>query len=153
MTDRSSSGLEIRDAPSTEADEYCRSQWPAYNADVGIRWDFRPGGFVAEREGQPVGAVTFHTVGGVGHLGQIVVAKNRQREGIGRSLFERFERTCVERGCHKLTLETAQWQAREFYARLGFAVVLERDGDRFGGTWFVMEKRLGDPPLPPVGQS
>ncbi|TPV97250.1 MAG: GNAT family N-acetyltransferase [Myxococcales bacterium FL481] len=132
----------VRESTTREADAFARSQWPLYNAEAGIDWDFRPGGLLAQRGDQTVGAVTFHTVGGVGHLGQLIVAKHRQREGIGRALYERFERVCLARGCHKLSLETAEWQAREFYARLGFSVILTKTNDRCGGTWFVMEKVL-----------
>ena len=134
--------LEIRSTTHAEADAYARSEWLAHNKAVGIVWDFRPGSLVAQRRGQTVGAATFHTVGGVGHLGQIVVAATATRQGIGRALYLAFERECRERGCHKLTLETAEWQAREFYEAMGYVVALEKPNDRFHGTWFLMEKWL-----------
>jgi hypothetical protein len=50
--------------------------------------------------------------------------------------------SCRRLGCHEIRLETARYQARPFYERHGFAVAATLTNDRFGRSWFVMEKKL-----------
>jgi hypothetical protein len=43
---------------------------------------------------------------------------------------------------HKIRLDTAEYQARPFYERHGYACVATLANDRFGKALFIMEKRL-----------
>jgi len=53
-----------------------------------------------------------------------------------------IEARCRRLNCHKIRLETADYQARPFYERHGFSVAATLTNDRFGRSVFVMEKRL-----------
>jgi hypothetical protein len=53
-----------------------------------------------------------------------------------------FEARCRAAGCHKLRLETADYQARPFYERHGFTLAVTLTNDRFGRSVHIMEKRL-----------
>ncbi len=72
---------------------------------------------------------------------QIRVGSEHARQGAGSALLAAFEEDCRARGCHQLRLETGDYQARGFYERHGWQVVATLTHDRFGRTWFVMEKR------------
>lgn len=133
--------LTIAEWNRTEADRFALLEWPAHDAPLGIVWDVQPIVLVAARE-EPIGVADGIAAGGVGELKRLIVKKGDDRRGVGSKLLAEFERRCVRLGCHKLRLETGDYQARPFYERHGFQVVATLSNDRFGRDWFVMEKRL-----------
>lgn len=136
--------LLIRDAVAEEIAEFQSREWQRYDAEVGIRWDSRRCHLAAERDGQLVGIAVYHIVGGVGHLDQLLVAKEHREQGIGSRLLREFERRCRAAGCHKLTLETAEYQtqARRLYAKHGFKIACTMRDNKFHRDWYLMEKEL-----------
>ena len=74
------------------------------------------------------------------YVGELVVARHAERQGIGRALLAEVERWAVGRGVRRLTLETgaANSSARAFYAALGF---LEED--------VRLSRGLSPAPMPP----
>ena len=135
--------LNIREATAEEIAQFQDEEWARYNAEVGVRWDSRRYQLMAELDGQIVGIAVYHIVGGVGHLDQLLVAKDYRGQGIGSQLLNEFERRCRDAGCHKLTLETAEYQAREFYEKHGFKVTCTLRNNKFHHDWHLMEKELG----------
>jgi GNAT superfamily N-acetyltransferase len=133
----------IRPAEREELEEFAAREWARYNAEVGITWDSRRYWLAAELGGRLVGLAAFHIVGGVGHLDQLLVAKGYRGRGIGSKLLKGFEERCRAEGCHKLTLETAEYQAAGFYERYGFKVACALRDNKFHRTWYLMEKDLG----------
>ncbi|MGQ9478310.1 MAG: GNAT family N-acetyltransferase [Candidatus Bipolaricaulia bacterium] len=125
-----------------EIEEFAAREWAQYNAEVGVNWDSRRYYLAAELGGRAVGLAVFHIVGGVGHLDQLLVAKAHRRQGIGSKLLEEFERFSREEGCHKLTVETAEYQARGFYEGQGFKVACTLRDNKFHRDWHLMEKAL-----------
>jgi GNAT superfamily N-acetyltransferase len=134
--------LVVTDGTISEAAEFMAREWPRHDVEVGIRWsslDLVLGGKLAE---ETVGVAQGVVIGGVGELKQILVKKDLGRRGLGSRLLAEFEARCRSLHCHKLRLETADYQARPFYERHGFEVVVTLTNDRFNRDWFVMEKRL-----------
>ena len=83
--------------------------------------------FVAERNGEVVGFVCAsersHFTGEVDtYIGELVVAKNAERSGIGRALVEATEDWGRCRGRRRVAVDTgaANGVARQFYAALGY---------------------------------
>ena len=148
--------LTIRMVEKAEIEEFAAREWAQYNAEVGVNWDSRRYYLAAELGGRPVGLAVFHIVGGVGHLDQLLVAKAHRGQGIGSQLIGEFERRCRAEGCHKLTLETAEYegrssrstpsgsalQARGFYEKHGFTVLCTMRDDKFHRIWYLMGKAL-----------
>jgi GNAT superfamily N-acetyltransferase len=137
-----SSDIAIAEWTPAEADAFVTVEWPPHDAHLGIRWDVHHIVLVAKAGEQPVGVARGLAVGGVGELKHLLVTRERVGGGIGSRLLAEFEKRCRALGCHKLRLETADYQARPFYEKHGFAVAAELDDDRFGRVWFIMEKRL-----------
>lgn len=132
----------IRLASREELEEFAAQEWARYNAEVGVTWDSQRYWLAAELEGRLVGLAVFHIVGGVGHLDQLLVAKEYRGRGIGSTLLNGFEEHCRAEGCHKLTLETAEYQAREFYEEHEFEVACALRNNKFHRTWYLMEKEV-----------
>jgi GNAT superfamily N-acetyltransferase len=132
----------IDDGSAAAAAEFMAVEWPPYNAAHGIEWVPQDILLIANPE-QPIGVACGTVVGGVGELKQILVKSGTDKRGVGSQLLAEFERRCRTLSCHKLRLETADFQARPFYEKHGFAVAVTLTNDRFGRDVFVMEKRLG----------
>ena len=141
-------GDPVKIVPSDAAhnDAFMRRHWPEYDRPLGIEWEEVAGHLRAEDDaGNTLGVANFRVVGGLGELQQILVHHGRARSGIGSQLLEAFEADCRKRGCHKLRLETAEYQARGFYERHAWSVVATLDDDRFRRRVYVMEKALAPP--------
>ncbi len=139
-----SADLTIRDVVPEEIEEFRSREWRRYDEEVGIRWKSRHYHLAAEMEEELIGIAHFHIIGGVGHLDQLLVSKDYQSQGIGSRLLEEFERRCRAEGCHKLTLETAEYQARGFYEKHGFRVSCTMRDNKFHHDWYLMEKSPGN---------
>jgi GNAT superfamily N-acetyltransferase len=137
------SAIDVSDWTLAEASAFMAVEWPRHDAHLGIRWDPRDVVLVAKEVDQPIGVARGVIVGGLGELKQLLVKKERARRGIGSRLLSEFETRCRALQCHKLRLETADYQARPFYERHGFTVAATLRNDRFARDWFVMEKQLG----------
>jgi GNAT superfamily N-acetyltransferase len=132
----------VVESNESDVDAFMAAEWPAHDADRGIVWDERKVVLVARADAGTLGAARGTIVGGLGSLKQILVKKEHAGLGIGSMLLGAFEARCRAAGCHKLRLETADYQARPFYERHGFALAATLTNDRFGRSVHVMEKRL-----------
>src|SRR5215203_907664 len=79
--------------------------------------------FEARREGALAGAVAGYTWGGICELRQVIVEEAFRGEGIGRALVQAALSEAVRRGCRRVFLTTYDFQAPEFYRKLGFEAV------------------------------
>jgi GNAT superfamily N-acetyltransferase len=135
-------GISVSDWTVAEATAFMDLEWPRHDADLGFRWDPRDVVLVAREGEQPIGVARGVVIGGLGELKQLLVRKERAHGGVGSRLLQEFEERCRALQCHKLRLETGDYQARPFYEKHGFTVAATLAADRFGRDWYVMEKRL-----------
>jgi len=63
-------------------------------------------------------------------------------QGAGTELMNRFEKEAQRRGCTLAYLDTFSFQARPFYEKRGYKVVLETPGFTNGIIKYTMHKRL-----------
>jgi N-acetylglutamate synthase-like GNAT family acetyltransferase len=75
-------------------------------------------------------------------LQQLWVQDAQRGQGIGADLMARFEQEAAPRGCTLVYLETFSFQSPQFYARLGYRVVLETRGFTAGVIKYTMHKQL-----------
>lgn len=76
------------------------------------------------------------------HIKYLIVEEPYRNQGLGRTLMEHAFEFGRTRGCTFAFLETMNFQAPDFYQRLGFAVELERPGYAKGTSFFYMRKAL-----------
>ena len=135
--------VRIRESDAEHNGAFMERHWPEYDRPLGIVWEEVRLHLRAESDaGETLGIASYGVVGGLGTLAQILVGHGRARGGIGSRLLAAFEADCHARGCHKLRLETAEYQARGFYEKHGWQVAATLENDRFGKRVYVMEKAL-----------
>lgn len=61
-------------------------------------------------------------------VGQLWVADELRGKGYGRKLMESAEKLAKDSGCKFITVNTFDWEALDFYKKLGFYVEFERHG-------------------------
>lgn len=97
---------------------------------------------VRDVEHRIVAGAAGHTWGETCELRQIWVAEPLRRQGIGRRLIAEAEGEAVRRGCRQLVLTTHEFQAPQFYEKLGYTVVSEIPDYPRGHSHLVLRKLL-----------
>lgn len=99
-------------------------------------------GFVAEAGADLLGAVAGYTWGGICELRQVWVREDWRGHGLGAQLMRCAIAEARARDCTYVFLATHDFQAPEFYAKLGFECVAEIADKPLGHTEFVMRLSL-----------
>lgn len=60
------------------------------------------------------------------YVDQLWVEDNIRNQGYGTQLMNAAEKLAKDKNCHSLAVNTAEWEALDFYKKLGFRVELER---------------------------
>lgn len=74
----------------------------------------------------------------------LVVPAGMRGQGIGTRIMHAAESEAVSRGCHSAWLDTFEFQAREFYERIGYVCFSELANYPTGFSRFFMKKELGE---------
>jgi ribosomal protein S18 acetylase RimI-like enzyme len=84
--------------------------------------------FVRDAAGQIEAGLHGWTWGGTGFVQTLWVREDLRRRGLGSRLLRAAEQEAERRGCVKMELETHNYQAPDFYRRLGYETVGELPG-------------------------
>ena len=114
----------------------------AFNAERTGHRDGAQIAFVVQEAGALVGAVAGYTWGGVCELQQVWVDGAQRGRGLGERLMNAAIAEARSRGCRSVFLQTYDFQAPGFYARLGFRVIAEIQDKPLGHTEFAMRLDL-----------
>ncbi|MFI1049424.1 GNAT family N-acetyltransferase [Streptomyces griseoruber] len=94
--------------------------------------------------GELAGGLVGHTWTTWLHVAYLWVDERHRGTGLGTRLLAEAERVAVEeRGCRHARLETWDFQAPDFYRRLGYEVVCVIEDYPPGITEYTLTKRLG----------
>ncbi|MTI96172.1 MAG: GNAT family N-acetyltransferase [Firmicutes bacterium] len=130
--------------PTEAVREFMNTHWPEANQELfgwsgQEHWRKRFTTVWLETDGVVVAVALFWKLGGVGHLSQLLVEKQRRNQGLGKRLLAAFEEGC--RDCHKLTLKTYQnSDSQRFYEAAGYQVEAALKHDVHGIDWVLMYK-------------
>lgn len=133
----------VEDRPSPADVAFVEERINEFNfATTGYRDGRELACFVRDDQGAIVAGLTGFTWGGYCRVSFLWVAESRRRSGLGRALLATAEDEARRRGCGLVQLDTHDFQAPGFYARLGYEKLAHlADIPRgHGQTWFV--KRL-----------
>jgi ribosomal protein S18 acetylase RimI-like enzyme len=104
--------------------------------------------FVAEAEGKLVGFIAFKMERNCGYIDNIVVAKERQRQGIGRKLVAHVEMSAKSQGIDQIITDTTEnadgtpWRSYNFWIKLGYKDTGERLPTKYDFKEIPLIKRL-----------
>jgi GNAT superfamily N-acetyltransferase len=96
-----------------------------------------------DEAGSPRGGATGWTWAGICHVRFLFVAPEHRRGGLGTRLMEAVEHEALARACGQIVLETIDFQAPEFYRKLGFEVVATVPDHPPGHRLMIMRRSLG----------
>ncbi|WP_392537165.1 GNAT family N-acetyltransferase [Legionella sp. 227] len=65
-----------------------------------------------------------------------------RRQGLGRELFEQLDVFAKENHCQMIQLDTAEFQAKGFYQKLGYQVIATLPDNFMGYTSYILRKNL-----------
>jgi ribosomal protein S18 acetylase RimI-like enzyme len=97
---------------------------------------------IVEDDGELIGAVKGNNYYGCGHIDILWIKEQHRNKGYGSMLIEKCEEIMRKRNCLFSTVNTMDFQAREFYERHGFGVEFIRQGLENNTTMYCMRKSL-----------
>jgi GNAT superfamily N-acetyltransferase len=114
-----------------------------YNVEVtGIADGELLGVFLKTTDGILAGGAFGWTWGGTCHIRHLFVTAHLRRQGHGTRLMHAVEAEARARGCGQMLLETHDFQAPEFYRKLGFKLTSVVDRYPRGHQYLSFLKRL-----------
>jgi len=101
--------------------------------------------FVRDDAGNIVAGITGGTWAGYLDIKNLWVCERLRGQGLGRRLLLAAEREASARGCAQVLLDTHDFQAPEFYKKLGYSVfgVFENIGGRYN-RYYLRKKLVSD---------
>ena len=98
--------------------------------------------FVVEDAGEVVAAVAGYTWGGICEVRTLWVHPDRRRGGLGWALMIQAIDEASARGCRLMFLTTYDFQAPDFYGRLGFETIATILDKPLGHIEHIMRRSL-----------
>jgi GNAT superfamily N-acetyltransferase len=133
----------IEDQPSPADVAFVEERINEFNfATTGYRDGRELACFVRGDGGEIIAGLTGFTWGGYCRVSFLWVEESRRHAGLGKALLETAETEARRRGCALVHLDTHDFQAPGFYARLGYERLAHLDDVPRGSgqTWYF--KRL-----------
>jgi ribosomal protein S18 acetylase RimI-like enzyme len=135
--------LQIEDHPAPQDVDFLDDQINHYNLAVTGINDWRALAiFVRDTAGEIVAGVAGGTWAGYLEIKSLWVREDQRGQGLGSRLLLAAEREALARDCDRVLLDTHDFQAIEFYKRLGYEVFGEFDGIGGRYTRYYLRKRL-----------
>ena len=131
------------DEETEEIGAFINEGFARYGRQNGVALNYDGFCFVARGgDGRIIGAVTGRAYYDEVHIGDLIIAEEHRRKGLGRRLCRAVEETYKGRGYHTVTLTTFGFQAPAFYEKLGFEIEFVRKNDDPKLCKYFMKKAL-----------
>jgi GNAT superfamily N-acetyltransferase len=137
--------LIIEEHPDPRDLDFLEDQINAFNiAATGIIDWYPLAIFVRDQAGQIVAGINGGMWGGYLEIKTLWVREELRGQGLGRRLLLAAEQGARARGCNQVLLDTHDFQAPEFYKKLGYTVfgVFEGIGGRYN-RYYLSKKLTG----------
>lgn len=96
--------------------------------------------FIRDESGKMIGGCNTCNLYGCLYIDQLWLHEPLRGKGYGRQLMERVEALAKESGCYFMAVNTFDWEALDFYKKLGFYVEFERKGYEKNSTFYFLRK-------------
>jgi GNAT superfamily N-acetyltransferase len=104
--------------------------------------------FLRDTERAVIGGISGWTWGKTCFIRHLFVPAELRRQGYGTQLMQAVEAEAIDRGCGQIIVQTHDFQAPQFYAKLGFVVIARIPDYPVGHQEITMIKLLTKPKLP-----
>lgn len=98
--------------------------------------------FIRDEEGKIVGGCAGDNMYGGLFVGQLWVSEALRGKGYGTKLMAAAEKLARDSDCIHMAVNTMDWEALEFYKKLGFYVEFERRGFDKDSIFYYLKKDL-----------
>lgn len=98
------------------------------------------GFFMRDEAGNIVGGCNGDNMYGGLFVGQLWVTEALRGKGYGTRLMQEAEKLARSSGCHFMAVNTMDWEALDFYKKLGFYVEFERHGFDKNSIFYFLRK-------------
>lgn len=116
---------EITDNVTAQDLDEVRQSLNAFNSHFVDINDIRPiGVFVRDEQGRIQAGLTGSTTGSWLRIDMLWVSEALRGQGVGSQLIQAAEQEAMRRGCRYAQVDTASFQARPFYEKLGYTLRL-----------------------------
>jgi ribosomal protein S18 acetylase RimI-like enzyme len=100
------------------------------------------GYFIKDNNKKILGGCVGHLIYGSLAVDTLWVAESLRGQGYGTRLMQMAEQFGMDNECHFMTVNTMDWEAQDFYKKLGFHVEFERKGFDKGSIFYFLRKEL-----------
>lgn len=98
--------------------------------------------FVRNEEGKIIAGCSGSVIFGSIYTDQLWVDPNLRNRGLGKKLMEAVHEYGKKQGCTLATVTTMDFQAPNFYAKLGYKIDFSKEGYNKGASCIFMSKKL-----------
>ncbi len=98
--------------------------------------------FIRDAQGKIQGGCNGDNLYGCLYVGQLWVAESLRGQGYGTKLMHAAEQYAKEQNCNFMAVNTMDWEALEFYQKLGFEIEFERHGFAKNSIFYFLRKNL-----------
>ena len=98
--------------------------------------------FMRDDSGNIMGGCNGNIAYGWIYVDQLWVAETWRGKGYGTQLMKLAEKLGKEKGCIRAAVNTMDWEAPEFYKKLGYYVEFERHGLAKDSIYYYLRKEL-----------
>lgn len=96
--------------------------------------------FIRDELGKIVGGCAGDNMYGALFVGQLWVKEELRNKGLGTQLMQKAEALAKDSNCHFIAVNTFDWEALDFYKKLGFYVEFERHGFDNNSIFYFLRK-------------
>ncbi len=97
---------------------------------------------IRDEKGKVIGGCGGDIMYGGLHVGQLWVTESLHGQGYGTELMKKAEELAKKSKCNFIVVNTFDWEALDFYKKLGFYVEFERKGFDKNSVFYFLRKDL-----------
>ncbi|MBN4067213.1 GNAT family N-acetyltransferase [Simkania negevensis] len=98
------------------------------------------GFFVSNSKRERVGGINGFMYYGCLYIDQLYIHPSYRNQQLGFQLMNKAEKLAISKGCSFSTVSTMDWEAKEFYIKLGYYKEFEREGYDQASTMIFLKK-------------
>lgn len=107
------------------------NQFEEYGSKFGIKVNYHDYHFISKENNKIIGILKGHFYYDEGKITKLIVSEDCRGRGVGKSLMMEVENYLRSQNMRFMSVSTYEFQAPEFYKKLGFNVEFIRDNKEF----------------------